>query len=84
MNVNFIEEIYLHLRNTILWFVIYLFLQAILWVALALLIWVYPQALFVLVSVFFVLIALISLYFAFLLIGYLRKLHKIKQYLPKV
>jgi len=63
--------------------VVYFFIQALIWVALALLIWMYPSALFMLVVIFFSLLALISLYFAFMLMGYLKKLHQIKKYLPK-
>jgi|GEM_PF-1398375 len=78
MSLNFIKDFYLSVRNTLVWFVVYFLLQAVIWVALAILILVYPQALYVLAAVFFILIAIVSLYFACVVIKYTRKLKGLK------
>jgi len=81
MSLEFLENIYDHIRNTLVWFVVYFLVQAIIWIALAILIWLFPDALFILAIIFFVILALISLYFACMFIKYLRKLGKIKDFI---
>ncbi|HMB26435.1 MAG TPA: hypothetical protein VKP03_03380 [Patescibacteria group bacterium] len=79
--LNFLENLYQHTRNTLVWFIIYFALQTIIWVALGVLILLHPQTLFILVAVFFVLIAALNLYFGLLFIRYAIKLKKIKSHL---
>ena len=81
MSLEFLENIYDHIRNTLVWFIVYFILQAFIWAVLAILIWIYPQALFVLVSIFFFVIAIVSLYFAIMFIGYLKKVRKFKNFI---
>ncbi|MFH0780299.1 MAG: hypothetical protein V1928_05645 [Parcubacteria group bacterium] len=81
MPFNFLKHFYHHVRGTLIWFVVYFFLHAIIWSTLGVLIWLYPQALFVLASLFFFIITIVSLYFAILFIRYALKLKKIKDLL---
>ncbi len=78
MNLNFVRDLYHSVRNTLIWFVVYFLLQAIIWVVLAFLILAYPQALRILVATFFFVFAVVSLYFAGIVIKYTRKLKKLK------
>jgi hypothetical protein len=78
-----LHDLYRHLQNTLIWFVIYFILQTIIWIALAILIWFYPQALFVIVAVMFILLAIISLYFAIMFIRYAVKLKDLKKLIKK-
>jgi len=78
MSLNFIKEFYQSVRNTLVWFIVYFFLQAAIWAALAILILVYPQALYVLAAVFFFVLAVVSIYFGAVIIKYTCKLKKIK------
>ncbi len=78
MPLNFIKEFYLSVRNTLVWFVVYFMLQALIWAALAVLILVYPQALYVLAAAFFFVLAVVSIYFGCVIIKYARKLKKLK------
>jgi len=78
MSLNFLKDFYHNVRNTFIWFVVYFFLQAIIWIALAILILVYPQALYVLAAVFFFILAIVSFYFACVVIKYARKIKKLK------
>lgn len=73
-----LNALYGHVRNTLLWFFFYFILQTIIWITLAILILVYPQALFILFSVFFVLFAAISIYFALVTAKYAFKIKKMK------
>ena len=79
MPMNFIKSFYDHVRNTLVWFVIYFILQAIIWALLGVLIMLYPQALFTLVIIFFFLLSAVSIYFAVLIARYVLKLKKIKE-----
>jgi hypothetical protein len=79
--LEFLDKFYRHIRNALLWFAIYFIVQALIWVALAILIWFYPQSLFLLVVIFFSVLALVSLYFGVVFLGFLLKVKKIKGYL---
>jgi len=57
MPLDFLKDFYHNVRNTLIWFVVYFFLQAIIWIVLAVLILLYPQALYVLATVFFFILA---------------------------
>ncbi|MBI5077608.1 hypothetical protein HZB94_04480 [Candidatus Falkowbacteria bacterium] len=76
--LKFVEHFYHHVRNTIIWFVIYFALQTIIWVALGVVILMYPAALFILVAIFFVLFAAVNLYFMALFIRCAIKLKHLK------
>lgn len=78
MSLNFLQSFYSHVRNTLLWFVIYFIIQTLIWVMLGILVLIYPQALFVLAVVFFFILAVVSLYFAILVARYVYKLKKLK------
>ena len=73
-----IESLYQHVRNTMVWFVLYFVLQTVIWITLAILILIYPQALFILFSCFFVLLSAISIYFALVAAKYAFRLKKLK------
>lgn len=74
--LHFVENFYFHVRNTLVWFVVYFFIQAMIWIALGLLIIIYPQALFIIAAAFFVVLAGLNMYFVFLFIRYAMKLKK--------
>ena len=78
-----LHDLYRHLQNTLMWFVVYFILQTLIWIALATLIWFYPQALFVIVAIMFILLAIISLYFAIMFIRYAVKLKELKKLIKK-
>lgn len=80
MNFNVIKEFYLDVRNTLVWFVVYFFLQAIIWIGVAVLIWLYPQTLQVLATIALVVLAVVSLYFGILFAKYAHKLKKLKDF----
>lgn len=79
--MEFLEGFYQQIRNTLVWFVIYFIIQTVLLVALAILILIYPEALFILVAICFIGLAVVSLYFAAVFIKYTLKLKKIKDLL---
>jgi hypothetical protein len=81
MSLNFLKDFYQSVRNTLVWFVVYFLLQAIIWIALGVLILVYPQALYVLAAIFFFVLAVVSIYVGFMISRYVRKLKKIKSML---
>jgi len=83
MNLEFLQSFYHHMRNALLWFAIYFLLQTIIWIALAILIWYYPQALFILVVIFFCVLAIVSLYFSIVVFKYVYKLKKLKDLIVK-
>lgn len=79
---NFMEGlqgIYKSLRNALLSIFIYFILQAILLLAIGVLIVVYPFALIVLVSLFFLILAIMSLVIAWKVKCYHGRLKKIKE-----
>lgn len=76
--LKFLEHFYHHIRNTVIWFIIYFALQMIIWVALGVMILIYPATLFLLVAIFFVLFAAVNLYFMALFIRYAIKLKHLK------
>ncbi|MBT5337833.1 hypothetical protein HN858_02865 [Candidatus Falkowbacteria bacterium] len=76
--LHFLEKFYQHTRNTLMWFIVYFVLQTVIWIALGVLVLVYPQTLFILFALFFVLIAAVNVYFAILFIHYFTKLKKLK------
>ena len=76
--LNFLEHLYEHARNTLLWFIVYFFLQTLIWIALGILILLYPQTLFILVAVFFVLLAAINIYLSLIFIKFAYRLKKAK------
>ncbi|KKQ79223.1 MAG: hypothetical protein UT02_C0044G0011 [Parcubacteria group bacterium GW2011_GWC2_38_7] len=78
MPLDFLKDFYHNVRNTLIWFVVYFFLQAIIWIVLAVLILLYPQALYVLATVFFFILAVVSIYFACVVIKYVVKIKKLK------
>jgi len=78
-----LHDLYRHLQNTLLWFVVYFVLQTIIWIALAILILFYPQALFVIVVITFALLAVVSFYFALMFIRYSMKLKDLKKLIKK-
>lgn len=78
MALNFLKDLYHNVRNTLVWFVVYFFLQAVIWVALAVLILVYPQSLYVLAAVFFFILAVVSIYFGGIVAKYAYKIKKLK------
>lgn len=78
MNLNVLKDFYLHLRNTLVWFVVYFFIQAIIWLGLAALIWIYPQTLAILATIALVVLSVVSIYFGILFTRYACKLKKIK------
>ncbi|NQT49425.1 hypothetical protein HQ571_01895 [Candidatus Kuenenbacteria bacterium] len=73
-----LDNLYHNVRNTLVWLVVYFALQVVLWVALAVLILIYPQALFILFSVFFVLLAALNVYLALIALKYSLRLKKLK------
>jgi len=75
---QFLEKFYEHSRNTLIWFIIYFVLQAVIWIALGILILIYPQTLFLLVSLFFILFAAVNIYFALIFLRYTWKLKQVK------
>ena len=79
--INVLKDFYQNVRNTLVWFVIYFFMQALIWIALAILILVYPQALYVLAAIFFFILSFVSFYFACVVIKYVRKLKNVKDML---
>lgn len=79
--LDFLKDFYLNVRNTLVWFVIYFVLQAIIWVALAILVILYPQALVVLAAIFFFVLSVVSIFLACVVIKYVRKLKKVKDLL---
>ena len=79
--LNFLEKFYAHTRNTLVWFVVYFVLQTIIWIALGVLILVFPQTLFILVAIFFVLLAAVNVYFALIFVKYIHRLKKLRQIL---
>ncbi len=76
--LNFIEKFYHHSRTTLMWFVVYFIIQTAIWISLGVLILLYTQTLFILVALFFVLLAAVNLYFAIVFIAYFHKLKKLK------
>ncbi|MFA6537448.1 MAG: hypothetical protein WCT18_03545 [Patescibacteria group bacterium] len=78
---NFLEQFHQSVRNTIIWFIVYFVLQAIVWLTMGILILIYPQTLFILVAIFFVIFAALNLYFMLIFIRYAIKLHRIKKFL---
>jgi hypothetical protein len=79
--LDFLKDFYLNVRNTLVWFVIYFVLQAVIWVALAILVILYPQALVILAAIFFFILSVVSLFLAFVVIKYVKKLKKVKDLL---
>ncbi len=79
--IAFLENLYAHARNTLVWFIVYFILQAIIWTVMGVLVLIYPQILFVLMAIFFVLFGALNLYFMLIFIGYALKLKRIKDYL---
>lgn len=76
--MNILKDFYQNVRNTMVWFVVYFILQAAIWVALAVLVLIYPQFLTILAAIFFFVIAVVSLYFGCVIIKYVRKLKNVK------
>ncbi len=76
--LHLVESLYSHARNTLIWFIIYFVIQMIIWAAMAALILIYPQTLFILVAVFFVLLAALNIYLALIFCKFLYKLKKAK------
>lgn len=79
--LDFLKDFYLNVRNTLVWFVIYFVLQAVIWVALAILVILYPQALVLLAAIFFFILSIVSLFLACVVIKYVKKLKKVKDLL---
>jgi len=75
--MELIEHLYHHVRNSLLWLTVYFFLQFGILIALAVLIWLYPQALFLLAVIFFCLLGAVSLYFAIIVLRYVLKVKKL-------
>ncbi len=78
MNLNVLKDFYLQLRNTMIWFVVYFFLQTLIWIAVAILIWLYPQTINVLATIALAILAVVSFYFGVLFTRYVLKLKKLK------
>ena len=78
MNLNVLKDFYLQVRNTLIWFVVYFFLQAIIWIAVAICVWVYPQTINVLATIALAVLAITSIYFGILFTRMVLKLKKIK------
>ncbi len=76
--LNFLENLYHHSRTTLMWFVVYFVIQTVIWISLGVLILLYPQTLFILVALFFVLFSAVNLYFAIVFASYFHKLKKLK------
>lgn len=76
--LNFLEHLYNHARNTMIWFIVYFVLQTLIWIALGVLVLIYPQTLFILVAVFFVLLAAVNIYLALIFVKFAYKLKKAK------
>lgn len=81
MPFNFLKHFYQHVHNSLVWLIVYFAFQTIILVALALLIWIYPQALFILISLLFLLLAVISIFLACIISKYVFKLKKVKNLL---
>ena len=79
--LDFLKDFYQNVRNTLVWFVIYFLLQALIWIALAVLIVLYPQALVILASIFFFILSVVSIFLACVVMKYVRKLKKVKDLL---
>ncbi|MEK7511950.1 MAG: hypothetical protein AAB575_02945 [Patescibacteria group bacterium] len=56
-------------------------MQTIIWAAMAVLVILYPETLFILVSVFFILLAALNIYLILIFCNYLFKLRKFKKLL---
>jgi hypothetical protein len=76
--MNVLKEFYDHVRSTLVWAVVYLVAQTLIWVTLGILVLIYPEALAVLFGIFFLILAAVTCYVAIVVGGYLRKLKKIK------
>ena len=76
--LNIFQGLHAHIRNTLVWFIVYFIMQTIIWAAMAVLVILYPQTLFILVSVFFILLAALNIYLILIFARYLWKLRKLK------
>jgi len=83
MAVNFLKDFYENIRNSLLGIMVYFILQSLVWIALAILIIMYPQSLMIIFAVVFCVFALLGFYFAFIFARYLSKLKKIKDAVVK-
>ncbi|MBU1132632.1 hypothetical protein KKC32_05320 [Patescibacteria group bacterium] len=78
MNVLFLREFYHNVRNTFIWILLYFIVQALIWLALAVLVFMYPESLAILFGVFFVILSVVCIYSAILVSRYAMKLKALK------
>ena len=78
MNLNVLKDFYQQVRNTLVWFVVYFFAQAIIWITVAILVWLYPQTINVLATIALAVLAFISVYFGILFTRIVLKLKDLK------
>lgn len=78
MELKFLEDFYKSIRKTMVSLIAYFVLQTIFWILLGVLIVAYPYSLNIIFTIFFIVIGIVSLYFAILITGYLNKMKKIK------
>jgi hypothetical protein len=83
MNFNVLKDFYLQVRNTLVWFVVYFFAQAIIWITVAVLIWLYPQTINVLATIALAVLSLVSVYFGILFTRMVLKLKDLKDAITK-
>lgn len=75
---NFVMHFYQHVRDSLLWLVVYFIMQALIWIGFGIIIWLYPQALKVFVCAALAVLTITSLYLAAIVGHYVWKLKRIK------